>query len=282
MYLNKIYVFDLSHIHVTYSTFVPKFIVFNMKLKFIVFLIVFALFSQLKAQPFRTLPKKFNPLSISATFGRQIPAGDLSARFGNSLSVGIGIEYETIPSGWIFNIESNYIFGNTVKEDVLKLLRTTDGNIISDLNTYADVSLRERGLYTGVTLGKIFKLHDNGNRFGGIRCALGGGWWYHKIRIQDNQDAVSQLSGEYARGYDRFSAGIATTQFIGYQMISRDRTINFYIGLEATEGFTKNRRGFNFDTGLRDDLKRIDVLYGVRVGWQLAIFTNQKAEEIEY
>jgi hypothetical protein len=253
-----------------------------MKFKNFIIIVFFAFFSTLNAQPFRTLPKKFTPLSISATFGTQMPSGDLAARFGNNLCVGIGIEYATIPSGWVFNIESNYIFGNTVKENVLKLIQTTDGNIISDLNTYADVSLRERGLYTGVTIGKIFKLHDNGNRFGGIRFTLGGGWLYHKIRIQDNQDAVSQLSGVYARGYDRFTAGIATTQFLGYQIISRDRTINFFIGLEAIEGFTKNQRGFNFDTGIRDELKRIDILYGVRVGWQLALFTNQKAEEIEY
>ncbi|MDZ7881041.1 MAG: hypothetical protein U5L45_25470 [Saprospiraceae bacterium] len=236
----------------------------------------------LQAQPVRTLQKKFTPLSISTSFGGQKPAGDLAARFGNNLAVGIGIEYTIIPSGWLFNVESSYLFGTTVKEDVLALLRTTDGNIINDINSYADVSLRERGLYTGVTLGKIFKLHDNGNRFGGIRVSLGGGWLYHKIRIQDNQDAVAQLSGEYARGYDRFTAGVATTQFIGYQVVSRDRTINFYIGLEAVEGFTKNRRGFNFDTGRRDDLKRIDLLYGVRVGWQLAIFTNYKGEDIEY
>ena len=118
--------------------------------------LILALFSNLKAQPVRLLQKKFTPLSISTTFGTQKPAGDLVARFGNSLAVGIGIEYATIPSGWVFNVESYYIFGTTVKEDVLSLLRTTDGNIINDLNTYADVSLRERGLYTGATFGKIF------------------------------------------------------------------------------------------------------------------------------
>jgi hypothetical protein len=251
-------------------------------MKNISFILAFAFFSGLKAQPMRTLQKKYTPLSISTTFGRQIPAGDLTARFGNNLAVGIGIEYTVIPSGWVFNLESSYLFGNTVKEDVLTLLRTTDGNIINDINAYADVSLKERGLYTGVTFGKIFKLHDNGNRFGGVRFTLGGGWLYHKIRIQDNQDAVAQLSAAYARGYDRFTAGIAANQFLGYQLISRDRTLNFYFGLEAMEGFTKNRRGFNFDTGRRDDLKRIDILYGVRVGWQLAIFTNQKGEDIEY
>jgi hypothetical protein len=281
-YLIKIYIFVFAYFFENYPTFVQKYAYFNMKLKIFTSALFFALFFDLKAQAIRTLPKKFTPLSVSASFGAQMPSGDLSARFGNSLAVGIGVEYATIPSGWVINVESNYIFGNTVNEDVLKLLRTTDGNIISDLNTYADVSLRERGLYTGATIGKIVKLHDNGNRFGGIRLALGGGWLYHKIRIQDNQNAVSQLNGEYARGYDRFTAGFATTQFVGYQLISRDRTANFYIGFEATEGFTKNRRGFNFDTGLRDDAKRIDILYGVRAGWQLAIFTNQKAAEIEY
>jgi hypothetical protein len=265
-----------------YPTFTQKLTISTMKSKIFATISFFVLFSSLKAQPKRNLPKNFYPLSISASFGTQMPSGDLAARFGNNLNVGIGIEYARIPSGWIFNIESSYIFGNTVKEDVLKLLRTSDGNIISDLNTYADVDLRERGLYTGATVGKIFKLHDNGNRFGGIRFSLGAGWLYHNIRIQDNQDAVSQLAGEYARGYDRFTAGIAATQFLGYQVISRDRTVNFYIGLDATEGFTKNQRGFNFDTGVRDDRKRIDILYGVRVGWQLAIFTNQKAEDIEY
>jgi hypothetical protein len=265
-----------------YRTFTQKLTILTMKSKIFTIISFFVLFSSLKAQPKRNLPKNFYPLSISASFGTQMPSGDLEARFGNNLNVGIGIEYARIPSGWIFNVESSYIFGNTVKEDVLKLLRTSDGNIINDLNAYADVNLRERGLYTGATVGKIFKLHDDGNRFGGIRFTLGAGWLYHNIRIQDNQDAVSQLSGEYARGYDRFTAGIATTQFLGYQVISRDRTVNFYIGLDATEGFTKNQRGFNFDTGQRDDRKRIDILYGVRIGWQLAIFTNQKAEDIEY
>lgn len=253
-----------------------------MKFKIFITILSFAIFSQIKAQPIRTLPKRYTPLSIAASFGAQMPSGDLAARFGSNLAVGIGIEYAKIPSGWVFDIESSYIFGNTVNEDVLKSMRTTDGNIISDLNTYADVSLRERGLYTGVSVGKILKLHDNGNRFGGIRLTVGGGWLYHKIRIQDNQDAVSQLSSAYARGYDRFTAGVAATQFVGYQVISRDRTLNFYVGLEAIEGFTKNQRGFNYDTGRRDDLKRIDILYGVKIGWQLALFTNQKADEIEY
>jgi hypothetical protein len=65
-------------------------------------------------------------------------------------------------------------------------------------------------------------------------------------------------------------------------MVSRDRTFNFFAGFEFTEGFTQNRRGFNFDTMQRDDLKRRDILYGVRVGWSIPIFTNINADELEY
>jgi hypothetical protein len=280
MFLINTYYTLLIYTFMPKSTFLQY--TFNMKVHILSVCLIFTTFLKVQAQSVRVLQKNFNPLSISTTFGAQKPSGDLVARFGNSLGIGIGIEYARVPSGWFFTIESNYIFGTLVKEDILKGLRTTDGNIINDLNAYADISLRERALYTGATVGKIFKLHDNGNRFGGIRLSLGGGWLYHKIRIQDNQDAVSQLTPQYAKGYDRFTAGLATTQFVGYQVISRDRTINFYIGFEAIEGFTKNRRGFNFDTGMRDDLKRLDVLYGVRAGWQLAIFTNQKGEDIEY
>ncbi len=231
----------------------------------------------------RNLPKDFNAFNITASFGTQIPKSDLAQRFGNILGVGGGVEYVKIPSGWSYSLYAQYFFGQDVYEDVLAKIRTSDGNIIGETNSYADVALRMRGLYTGASVAKIFKLHDAGNRFGGIRLALGGGWLNHRIRIQDNtQGSVAQLDGSYTRGYDRFTSGLALTQFIGYQMISRDRTFNFFAGVEFTEGFTRNRRGYNFDTMLRDDRKRRDILYGVRVGWAIALFTNVNASELEY
>ncbi len=232
---------------------------------------------------YRSLPKNFNTFNVNASFGGQLPAADLALRYGSNLGVGSGIEYIRIPSGWSYNLYVQYLFGQDVKEDVLAKIRTTDGNIIGETNAYADVALRMRGLYTGASVAKIFKLHDNGNRFGGIRLALGGGWLNHRIRIQDNtQGSVPHLESAYTKGYDRYSSGIALTQFVGYQMVSRNRTFNFFAGLEFTEGFTRNRRGFNFDTMLRDDLKRRDILYGVRIGWSISLFTNVNADDIEY
>ena len=101
--------------------------------------------------------------------------------------------------------------------------------------------------------------------------------------LQDNsQGSVPHLDVPYAKGYDRYTSGIALTQFVGYQMVSRNRTANFFAGFEFTEGFTRNRRGYNFDTMQRDDLKRLDILYGVRVGWSISLFTNVNADAIEY
>lgn len=253
-----------------------------MKSKILFFLICFITVKGIAQKPKPLYDKKFTPLSITLNFGFQKPANDLAQRFGNNLAVGGGAEYIRLPSGWLINLNASYIFGNVVNEDVLSKIRTSDGNIITDINTYADISLRERGLYTGANIGKIIKIHDDGNHFGGIRLTLGAGWLYHKIRLQDNQNNVPQLATAYAKGYDRFTAGIAITQFIGYQMVSRDRTLNFYAGFEATEGFTKNQRGFNFDTQQRDDKKRQDILYGVKIGWQIILFSNTNVSNIEY
>jgi hypothetical protein len=229
------------------------------------------------------LKTEYTPLSINTCFGVQLPATTLADRFGLSLGVGGGFELARIPSGWLFGLDAQYFFGTKVKEDVLAHLRTPDGNLISDINTYADVELRQRGLYIGINGGKIIQLHDNRNRFGGIRLVLGIGWLNHRIRIQDNtQGSVPHLAAAYARGYDRFTAGIALNQSIGYQIISRDRTINMFIALDLTQGFTKNQRGFNFDTMQRDDARRLDILYGVRVGWSLPIYNNINSEDIEY
>lgn len=236
----------------------------------------------INAQP-RNLPKNFNTFNINASFGAQKPSNDLALRFGKTLGVGGGVEYVKIPSGWSYSLSAQYLFGNEVNEDVLSKIRTTDGNIIGETNSYADVALRMRGLLTTASVGRIIKLHDNGNRFGGIRVAVGGGWLNHHIRIQDNtQGSVPHLDVPYAKGYDRYTSGIAFSQFVGYQMVSRNRTFNFFAGFEFTEAFTRNRRRFNFDTMLRDDLKRQDVLYGVRIGWSISIFTNINADELEY
>jgi hypothetical protein len=229
-----------------------------------------------------SLPKNYAPLSISVQYGVQKPIGIMAQRFGINNNVGIGFERASLPKGWLVGIEAYFFYGNKVKEDVLKNIRTPDGAIIGDIGTYASVSLKERGFYTGVTIGKLFTFTDNGNRVGGLRLSLGGGFLKHKIRILNEDNAAPQVALPYSAGYDRLTYGLAFTQFIGYQIISRDKTINFTVGLDFTEGVTRNRRGFNFDTQRRDNTKRLDVLTGFHATWSIPLFSNQNADDIEY
>jgi hypothetical protein len=228
------------------------------------------------------MSESYTPLSINTHFGTQLPFGTLAKRFGRNLSAGAGLEYISIPKGWIFGIDGTYIFGQSIKEDVLRNIRTPEGQILSDINTYATVFLRERGYYIGGYVGKLFTTFDNGNRIGGIHINIGAGFLQHKIKISDENNAAPQVAPPYTEGYDRLTNGLALTQFIGYQIISRDKTVNFSIGIDLTEGFTKNRRGFNFDTRMRDDTKRLDILAGLRATWSIVLFSNQKGENIEY
>lgn len=230
----------------------------------------------------KKLATQYTPLSIDFNFGYQIPSGDLINRFGSNLCVGVGFERISLPKGWIFSVNGFYMFGQTVKEDVLAPMRTAEGEILGDIGTYASVQLRERGFYVGAQFGRLIKLSDNGNRFRGIRATFGLGYFQHRIRLQDDSNSAAQITAPYDVGYDRFTDGFALHQFIGYQVVSRDKTINFYAGFDFTEGFTKNRRGFNFDTRLRDDAPRLDVLMGFRVGWSIPLYANVKADAIEY
>lgn len=216
------------------------------------------------------------------TYAFQSPGGDLAARFGNDFNIGLGLDYITPQSNWILGLESGYLFGQEVKTNVLANLQTPEGYIIATDRSFADIQLRERGFYVGALLGKILALSSSNPR-SGIRVTLGAGLLQHKIRIQDDPfKTVAQLSGDYKKGYDRLTNGLALNEFVGYQLLSTNRRINFFIGLEATQGFTRNRRDFDFDTRQKDETKRLDLLWGIRAGWTLPFYFGKEADEIYY
>jgi hypothetical protein len=228
------------------------------------------------------LPKNYTPLSITVKYGAQKPSGILAQRFGINNSVGGGLERVSILKGWIMGVESYFIYGSKVKEDVLKNIRTPEGTILGDIGTYAGVVLKQRGIYMGGYLGKFFIFNDKGNRVSGLHLTVGGGFLKHKIRILNEDNSAQQVASPYSEGYDRMTYGMAFSQSIGYQVISRNKTVNFTLSLDFTEGVTRNRRGFNFDTRQRDDTKRLDFLSGIHATWSIPIFTNQNADDIEY
>ncbi|OQX75520.1 MAG: hypothetical protein B6D64_11485 [Bacteroidetes bacterium 4484_276] len=210
---------------------------------------------------------------IFPSYAFQWPAGDMVARFGANSTIGPGFLVKT-GGNWLIGADVNFIFGNKMKEDSLfQNLLTSQGYIIDQQGQYADLSLFERGFYSSVKLGKIIPIFGS-NINSGLMLLAGAGYLQHKIRIEVIDNSAPQLSGDYKKGYDRFTDGFQINQFVGYMHIGESKLANFFIGMEFVQAWTMNRRSMNFDEGRRDDKKRLDMLYGIKVGWVIPFRTR--------
>lgn len=217
----------------------------------------------------------FVPMA-SIHLGGQIPAGDLAQRFGPNMNVGGAFMIKT-KRNWLFGIESNYFFGRNVKEDVLTQLKNSDGSIVDNEGFPADLRVTERGLGIHLTAGKIFKFWAP-NPNSGFMVNIGAGYLHSKIKLYDAQRKIAAIKGDLVYGYDRLSSGFSVTQFIGYMYLGDNRLLNLYFGIEGCQAFTQSVRKLNYDTGLPDTKKRLDMLYGLRFGWILPLYKKKPSE----
>ena len=220
---------------------------------------------------------KDKAILLHLQFGAHMSFADMADRFGPDGSFGLGTEYLTA-GNYIFGAEGHYFFGSTVNEDPLAILRTPEDDIIGKDRLLASVVLRKRGFYFGGTVGKLFTF---GEKRSGIRLTFGAGLLRHWIRIQDDNSSVTQLTGDYKKGYDRLTGGLALSQFIGWQSLAADRRSNWLIGLEFNEGFTNTLRDWDFNERRKLDESRLDIRIGLRVAWTLPFYQG-KSEEIYY
>lgn len=213
-------------------------------------------------------------IGLGAQIGLSYPLGDLGLRFGYSGTTGGSLMLKT-QSNWVFEPNLAILFGNQVKEDtILNSITTTTGIIIDRTGNPATVVLNERGFIASLRVGRIWNvIGPNPNC--GIQTTLGLGYMQHKIRIQDELESIPQIQGDYRKGYDRFTSGLSLMQGVGYQHFSNYRFINYYVGLEIHEGFTKNRRAVNFDTMKPDNSPRIDILVNLTLRWYFPIYKRK-------
>ena len=218
--------------------------------------------------------------NLSFGYGIEFPLADLSDRFGRNFKFTLGAERMT-GSNWIFGLEFSYMFGDTVKQDVISNLRLSNGEILGADNAYAEVFTRQRGVFMGANIGKLIPLSSESRS--GIRITAAAGVLAHYIRIQDEARSLPQIENDYLKGYDRLTRGLAFRQFVGYQHVTESKRVNFYIGLEFTQGFTTSVREVNFDTGLpTDKTRRFDGLIGLKAAWVLPFFDDFEDAEVFY
>lgn len=215
-------------------------------------------------------------------YGFHMPSGDLQDRFGSNSDIGISLQSVLTKSKVFFGVEGFYMFGNTVKEDVLYDLRTFDGSIIGIDGGPGDINLKERGYYIGLNAGKIFSTTSHENKLTGVRVQIGAGLMQHKIRVQDNTETVVALEKQYLHGYDRLTNGPAVHLGVGYQYQSPANNFHFHLMADFYGARTASRRDLDFATGQYLSGTRTDILAGLSLAYIVVISRTSKPENIYY
>lgn len=219
---------------------------------------------------------QFAPL-LDISYAYQVPGADLAKRFGFNSNLGGSFMIKT-KKNWLIGVDGSFIFGNRIVDDsFLRPFEDPGGGIIGITGLYSNIQLYQRGFTFQAKVGKILPLFQ-ANANSGVMVMFGAGFLQHKIRIEDEFQEVPLLNGSTAKGYDRLTNGFMISQFIGYRLMATNKLFNFWAGFEFMQGFTRNRRGFNYDTGLEDNAQRFDALNGFRIGATLPFYKKVPKE----
>ncbi len=209
--------------------------------------------------------------------GYDLPGSDFAKRFGPGPAAQAGFWLKT-RNGWLLGFDYGFRFTGKVRESVLDSVRVRDasagGNqLIGSDGLYSDVRVTGRGYSLLLSAGRVWPLKLPGASVNsGLFTTIGAGFWQHKINFEDVATTANQLRGEYVKGYDRLSNGPALVQRVGYLYLGTKRRLNFFIDLEALEGFTQSRRAWDYQLERRDTRRRVDVQFGIRAGWLFSVY----------
>lgn len=255
---------------------------------FITTLVLIGFLTNLQAQETPKEPEGKLPgvVLIDLAYGMQQPEGDMKKDFFYNFNLGARVGY-LLPSNWLFSLNGELIFSDRVKTDVLAPLRVENGGLL-ELTGIVGLAppLGQRGFAVTAHAGRLFDLGKQPRRHS-LEVRLGGGYLQHWIRIRllNRTEDLPQLDGDYKKGYDRMTSGLALQQYVGYRYMSKSKLINVFIGLDFTEGFTKNRRYWNYDTREADTKPHTDILLGFRAGFTVAFYTysvDTRTDEIDF
>jgi hypothetical protein len=181
-------------------------------------------------------------------------------------------------NNFYFGADGGFVFGNRLKDSsMFDDIYNSQGYISGWGGNQADVKFFMRGASAHIDLGYVWSgIGVNPNS--GLWLKFGMGYFMHKIRIESLYDDVPQLEGEYRKGYDRFTMGFSTKQFIGYLYQADTKILNFYIGCEFVQGWDKMVRSYQFDLGGPDVELKLDFLISPKIGWLIPIYKRTPKE----
>ncbi len=219
---------------------------------------------------------------VALSYGLVQTDGDLADRYGIMNHVGAMAGYKTA-SNWVFGFDGYFMFGNRVNQpNLFASLVDSYGTITDESGGIGLVVVSARGFNVNAMVGKVIPVFSP-NKNSGIYVHAGVGYIQHRTRIDTQEQVIPSLELDYRKGYDRYSTGFSTHQFLGYAFLANHGLINFYGGFYCNQGYTKNRREVFFD---QPDVPvstktMFDLQYGIKVGWFIPIY-QRKPKDFYY
>ena len=150
-------------------------------------------------------------------------------------------------------------------------IATQEGYVIDANGYFSSIYYYERGFSIYGKFGKVIPLFGP-NPNSGLTLMAGGGYIQDKIRIRTSENVTPPISGDYAKGYDRLNGGIALSGSVGYLILGNTRLLNFYLGFEFIQAWTKSKRDVDFDTGLHNNTKYSTQFYSGKIIWFIPLY----------
>jgi hypothetical protein len=243
--------------------------------RFLVTIIFYILWTNGLSQKHKDSVKNFPTIRVSLAV--QSPKGDFEEDFGLNSNIGISVGWKN-GKNKTFELTYNFIHSSNVKnKSIVTHLLNAQGWIINQYGEKNLYLLYHRGGLLSFDFGKVFNSSGT-NSNSGIFVRAGIGAMYHKIRIENQENLIPQLSKKYLKYYDRLTAGVLLKQYIGYQYMSENGLVNFTIGIEIIEGFNRGMRDYQIDLmGPYLDQKR-DIYLGIRTEWIFPVLKKDPNE----
>jgi len=252
------------------------------KHRFFFFLISFLLFSFVaKSQKSVSDSSIFIP-SLSIHYSYHLASGDIGKTYGNNHAVGTDFTVK-LKNQFVLGLGFEYYFSEDVKNEdsYFANIKTEKGFVIDGNGQYAEMFLYERGFNIQLFTGYQFDFWSK-NPNSGPFVQAGVGFMQYRTQIKNTENTAPQVQGEYVKMYDRLSNGLSTTQYFGYRYMGSRNLWNFYIGVELTQGWTKNRRTYNADLPESESLNHFDFLTAIKLGWIIPFYKKTPQDYYYY
>lgn len=237
-------------------------------------ILIFSVILALNAfsQDSRLKDQHINAVMIKAHYALQIPLLDYAQRYGISNVIGGSLSYK-FGKNFILGVDGNFIFGSKFNDvEIYTGVSNKLGQISGWNGIYEAYIVNQRGFTLKGEFGKVFSFGKL-NKNSGILASVGFGAMQHKIKLDISESNAPHLNKDMQVGYDRLSNGFLSSQFIGFQYLDIRKRINFLVGWEFNQGYTKNRRTWDYNTNTpSSQALRKDFSTGFKIGWIIPIY----------